>query len=313
MHKIILASIAASLLAVACTSGENNGKVTGNPVPVNSFGAAYANAVCDAIVPCCQENGFENDVAKCKSTAAETQAKLDEYLAKTPSLHYDAQKAGNCLAQYHSIAAACGKSEASVEDTVDCNTFLYGDVQLGGQCDDSVVCAPVAGGQTSCYSTTNDGASDAGVCVTYIVGDVGSNCGQPENNTVASCDAKDDSLFCDYETKKCAKRVAVGDTCSTSNGNSCVEGSYCDYNAKVCKKSNVVSGEADCTAIGNACDENSACDYKERKCVAKKAVGAACEPDNDYALCEYGCDSTANKCRANKISAKQCKEGVGLD
>jgi len=81
-------------------------------------------------------------------------------------------------------------------------------------------------------------------------------------------------VYCDSKTTACAKVSDVGGACETSNSYACVKTAICDFATKKCIDRLAVG--ADCSKNSGACADKSSCDSTTKKCVAGLADGAAC-------------------------------------
>ncbi len=306
---------------MACSSGSTSQKTaTGAPVPQAEAGQAYVDAICNSIAPCCQQNGFAYDQATCLANGPAFQAEFDKEVAKSVGKVYDAQKAGNCFAQLRVAVATCNpkSSDFDFEHSSECDGIFRGTVAPGGACTSSNECALAAGGEARCEKTSSSsGSPSTGRCIQLVPATEGVSCQSQTastENVFGDCTyTNSETFFCDSRTSKCAKRLAVGESCFDEAGNvlydGCLSSAFCNTVSKKCEAK--VGPGGDCSTGSTNCLKGSYCDSSSKKCVALKKGGEACASE-DGATCEHGCDTTTSKCRMNDISAKICA-GKDLD
>jgi hypothetical protein len=123
-------------------------------------------------------------------------------------------------------------------------------------------------GDTPCVAT-RDGNTTFGVG-SFTSGDAGAP-RPPAKGYV--CDLAN-KVFCDSKTDACTKIQEVGATCDTSNTRACVAGAYCDFATKKCLARLAVG--ADCSKSPSSCVEKSTCDTATKTCLAGLPDGSPC-------------------------------------
>lgn len=263
----LLPLLALSLSLAACKTGGNDesGEITAQPVPEDELPDATASAMCELIFGCSCENPGHADQPSCVENQT-GELSEDQLAAQAAGLTYDAQCAGNLVAQAE--AAGCA---TTLE--FDCNSFCaayHGDLALGSEC--TVV---------ETQSTWSDCAQGLwclnGTCedpcfVQEGLLGLGEQC-RDENGPLGTCDFSM-GLWCDFETETCIALPGVGEECY--GGEICGVGAYCDYS----------SGQGLCAAVpavGEACTyacaEGSYCDGvdgQEGTCVPLPGAGELC-------------------------------------
>jgi hypothetical protein len=232
---------------------------------VSAFLQQSVDANCAQYVPCCEAGGLQGGGAIC-------QALLLSLGSITPRPYFDAARATQCLAKLQaapscqasgfSFSFGSGLADEDADDNL-CDRVYENPAAApaGGTCTAEADCQMPDLGSVTCTK---------GVCLQRVPGQEGDAClrdldGDNLPATSAICQPKD-GLFCDSDTKLCAKRRPVG----------------------------------------GACDREGACESGRcaaGKCVARVADGAACTAD---AECLQGSWCTGGACAAQLPNGTAC-------
>jgi hypothetical protein len=132
----------------------------------------------------------------------------------------------------------------------------------------------------------------------------------------------------------CAQKIAIGQPCNFSTGDSCVDGASCTSagsgNGSGTCTADATPGNAGdpCGMANQTCGDNLTCDYTMKKCVAKGVAGATCQFSSDCqtplvctgsdftknvkGMCGNGSD-VGGMCTPNEGSESGCKSGLNCD
>ena len=272
-------------------SGSDGGAATVGPVSLDQYPQAFANALCDTIVPCCKAANLTYTESACKSAATD---EWTQSIAQSSGAHtrYDADAAGRCIAAIKNEVATCKQTtEAGDATLAACSSVFVGMIAVGGACTSSADCVAPA----SCQSDPNaTNFNAAGVCTAPGAG-VGASHAPAGAPCISSCDDTaggqgfcqnfspaaggvcyaSDGLFCAFETQVCAAFGKLGEVCSVQE-RGCVSGAYC--NAGTCA-AQIDSGP--CDMAQDACSPKSYCDLGQ--CFAKKQDHFGCTADGECA------------------------------
>ena len=301
------------------------------PIPRAELPDQLAAAYCDGLGSCCQASGFALDDARCQATL---KAQVAGNLPTTPTVGYDQNAAGNCVAALRTQLGRCGDIEDD-QALEACNRMFVGTLPEGAACTQSEECAAPPDGRASCYRSADDGA---GVCQVYRVmahGAVGQACtttctvqgtgecygsttvtsgsGGAANATASVACYTNDGLYCASGT--CQKMEPVGGPCQSYATTACVATAYCDTQAGLCQAKLAVG--ADCSSA-DSCVDGAYCATSGR-CEAQKADNLPCQ---SYRECRGYCDlgeSTSNGVCAGgdsstfQVTARVCTETFGME
>jgi hypothetical protein len=224
------------------------------PVSQGNFVSQLSQAMCGGISGCCQQAGFGYNRSNCETILNGLYGGVLQDV--TSSADFDEQLAGDCIAQVRADSSSCnftnfgGDSCATVFSSATANSRKRGEA-----CGQSCV---RSGSGTSCYVEGND----PGECY------------------------REDGLYCDSTTSQCARLVADGDQCSTSQA--CSTG-YCVSTVCVPK----LPKGSDCGFDDTACEDGLVCEFSSGQCMPKGKVGADCIFDGD---CESDYCDTDGTC-----------------
>jgi hypothetical protein len=254
------------------------------PISQDDLPGAVASIECDSLGSCCSLASFVFDSTNCHATeTAQLKAELTDML--TPAVHYDAQAAGDCLAELKG-RTLCG-STRSADDIPACDRIFTGTLATGQACTMSAECTPPG-------FCNRDVTTEQGVCapagVAPVRGKLGDNCsttcddptscrvdvaGDPSAAAPVAC-YRSDSLYCDIT---CQKFKALGEVCNASDG--CQAGLFCDFDSAICTAPH---------PNGAVCSGDYQC--QSHKCSADPSTGA---------------DGT---CSITSVTAQQCANGT---
>jgi len=236
-------------IAVACGlfGGCKSDPTDAEPLSQNDLPGAVANLVCDSLGGCCSSAKLVFDSTNCHAAeSAQLRAKLNDML--TSAVKYDAQAAGDCVAELKKHVD-CGSTE-SADDIPACGRIFVGTVAAGDPCTDSAECA-----SNNAYCST-DSVTLEGTCVISVEhspvarGKAGDACeencenadscggyvapvpvtGEPvvSSGLPVAC-FRTDSLYCNGT---CQALRAIGETCADSSD--CKDGLFCDLDSSIC-------------------------------------------------------------------------------
>ncbi len=316
LNKTIFSAAASALFIAtalaACSSSTN----AAAPVAEADLALQAAHALCDSIQPCCAQVGYTYDAATCiANEQAVVQREITQEAGQGGT--YDANAAGNCVAQLRAQAAACADPPANTRSMSDCGPIYAGTKKVGDACTHTAECAANAEGSVTCTTTTvlngpgGGGGSSSAMCVLYKkVAAKGDPCGGsssgPPATIQADCEGNDSPLYCDYTgTHTCVDRLAIGQSCQ---GQGCVVGAFC--NNGTCT-ANLAAG-ATCQygncATGLYCNVASV-SSGTGTCDPQKKAGEACTGGLSNSCATGSC--SMGKCSAGSLaSANACKGDV---
>ena len=278
LARTVAFGIFTTACVMACSSG---GSGTGSASSAQSFVQQY----CALTSGCCEKQGKKPDQLKCEQF----------YTVFTAQAAYDPIKGQQCLDASRADATLCEGSsdatDAACEGVFEQSGAAAGSKQPGEDCEDDDECASSNDGDVDCSFRSSNGATirkcqvqvrakENDDCVgDKRVGDSFTSGGSSELDRVGIC-WEADGLYCDFQSKKCVKRVAVGDPCQSFSVQ-CVTGARCDTTDRVCVALKG-SGET-CTPSESTfdaeCQEKLYCSESTSKCTPVLAAGAACTKD----------------------------------
>lgn len=291
-------AIFAAAIVVACSSGGGGGGA--------SNASAFITSFCDSLGTCCTKFDKTYNQKKC----------VDFYNAVLGTATYNAANGESCLAKTRAAQGNADFCENGAEDDEICKKVFEkagasgGTKQPGELCSSDAECASQADGDVNCsIFFANDATTKK--CQVYLRAKEGDGCvgGKDEDDSITTSGSDEaprigicwvaDSLYCDGKTKKCAKLIADGESCSSSFGtNPCQKTSRCDFKTSMCTRI-LADGEA-CTpntsSSDNPCGEKSYCDGTS-KCVPALKRGAPCTKQDECggASCSGGkCGGSSN-------------------
>ena len=246
------------------------------PVPFDQVTNEFANTSCAGFGTCCQSKGFAFDSSACIANLQQ----VDLSALCAPPHVYDAQAAGECLADMQAVLGSCGElSQLSPA----CGRMCTGTVAPGGTCTTIFDCAASSVGTPACLIQLADNSAP-NACIVNVHAHAGDACNQtcvdsqnggglvcsgaPGSSTQLECYASD-GLYCAPD-RACRPLVAPGGGCADQPA--CQAGSYCDLTSSTCVP-HVATGapcpkQVECGTT-DYCDDNNTC-------APKKAAGAAC-------------------------------------
>lgn len=242
----------------ACGKSAGNGAVSQQEWP-----GKVAALQCESLSACCSQQGFAFDTAGCKSLITEqVQEELDDELR--PSVAYDAEAAGECLA---SVRVACGDFVG--DNSSACGRILVGSLSPGEACISSTQCRPPEQGSAYCD----------GVCV--------ASGPAPHGKLGQAC-----SFTCQGDDGECSDSPSVGGApplvaCYTREGFYCAFGGGAELPdncqplvpvGQPCSGTDLCAEDAFC-ATGGLCTllfaDGAACDVQEQ-CQSGTCRGSVC-------------------------------------
>lgn len=293
-----LVALGSLSLAGGCSGSTTDGGGS-TPVPADQFVTRFIDAVCNNIGSCCQQSGFAYDAAGCKALG---QAEFKQPVSESPSVVYDPNAAGDCIAAVQKAATSCGAFDF---DSSACEAILKGTLQAGAVCASSEECADPAGGNAYCDVPLD---ATSGKCVVETRGKSGESCGSTctdhgdgssdcmgstQWTGQASCYVND-GLYCNGT---CQPVIPVGQPCEVDG---CAMGAYCQAGTCTAFPS---AGEP--CADGYLCGDASYCD-PGGTCQSEKAKGQSCASDEECST--HRCD--AGLCSTDTIVSKELCSGT---
>lgn len=254
----------------------------GKSIPLGDLGDALEKALCDMAIDC----GTIADRAECTGDLDTRQIEASVMAGK---IRYDGALAARCL---DAFSRAC--SVPFVDDD-SCDAVFMGTLPLGGACLSNAECASARCDTSACDV---DAACCRGTCIeARPTIPVGGKCAVAD----ATC-AK--GSYCDYVTPsadsvcKLIESKPEGQACDGARA--CAAGLFCNDETKVCARfpkrgEACVPDQYNCPYASDYCDEGTLV------CTPKKAVGQPCQGFLD-------CVNTA-ECSEAKVCVARAKEG----
>ncbi len=227
---------------------------------------------------------------------------------------YDAQAAGDCMADIQLTLSSCGNTGVQVPV---CASMCTGTAAPGASCAMNWDCASSDAGTAVCELAMGD-TSATNSCKLEVHATVGDSCNQtcaassdgngtictylnaPSTSVDLECYVSD-GLYCAPDAI-CRPLVGPGGSCT--NQTACQAGYYCDLTSSTCVP-NVAAGAACPRQV--ECSSNDYCD-NNNTCAPKKVAGAACS--GTIGECERGrCDTSTLVCVAGgalTVTAQSC-------
>ena len=276
------AAAATLFVALASCGGSSEGTPgAAKPIAIEDFAKALADAVCGNVGPCCGNAGYPFDSNACHAKSRE---QIGTFVRESnvEGTVYDADAAGQCAAEYASVARACGDTQ-SVDAT--CRKVFRGTRMAGESCSSNVQCESgecgLENGQAKCDGKSDrvhrmKGESCEGTCTVnddkseYCRGPIPPGGGDPFERR--GC-YTNDGLICGPDFI-CHTAPAFGEACFV--GFPCAGDSFCEAGTCARKRATGSCGEA-----SDACDSSAFCDLTSRECRAKKSDGEACSSSGE--------------------------------
>ncbi len=266
---------------------------------VAAFAAAYADALCSNIGPCCQAASFAYDAAACTSKVASNIAGVVlSFTAADGGGTLRQDRAARLVASIARQASTCSdlnQSSAEATDFVRDLITLFaptGTAATGAACAMENDCADAPGAAPRCLY---------GRCVAHLPATDGSPCDAQSSTTVGDCTARligtPGTFWCDDTLGTCQALGPLGSACSKTAA--CAPGTRCT--AGVCS-SLAAMGEpcaarSDC-AHGLACVRGA---QGSRACASAKVGGAPCKDSDECA--SFSC--SMGICAASSLSTRE--------
>lgn len=234
--------------------------------------SGFADRICAVYAPCCAKAGLAGPQSSCRMM----------YGSVHPT---DQALADQCLSDMEAQAQDPKFCDFELDEPESCQKAFPdgsgGTKQPGETCSEDEDCA----GDAHC-----DGfGSEPGKCAVFVVVPEGAACigekkgsgkswsGDPQNDQITLCNYND-GLVCN--TGKCAKRAAVGGSCS--NASDCVDEAYCKSGACVARQT---AGSA-CSGFGDECTLDTYCVDSSKTCEPRRPDGETCT-EGDQCLSDY--------------------------
>jgi hypothetical protein len=264
-------------------------------VPWQQFADNQVDAYCDSIEPCCASAGFPYDADACRRAGILRTRPLVESNVMTPGVQYDADAAGQCIAETRT--QACPFSAGAHASA--CDRVFVGQKQPGEECSTMIQCARPSTGWVVCAADPNfvctffadltaaPRATNGETCITTCEerttnGETSKSCTFSKTSVGSAC-YRNDGLNCLGGT--CKPRAMLGESCLATWD--CVSGAYCErdliLDAATCTP--LVGSGGDCSR-GRSCENSTYCDG--RTCRPVKVTGESCR--SDYECSAAPCD-----------------------
>ena len=201
------------LAAAGCARTSSPGSSSSSgPVPLNQLDSEYAQAFCTGYGNCCGSKGFAFNLATCIANV-QSQINLSAICA-SPHV-YDAQAAGDCMADIQSTLSSCGNTGVQVPV---CASMCTGTAAPGASCAMNWDCASSDAGTAVCELAMGD-TSATNSCKLEVHATVGDSCNQ-------TCAASSDGngTICTYLN---APSTSVDLECYVSDGLYCAPDAIC--------------------------------------------------------------------------------------
>jgi len=285
-------------LALVCAMSGGCKSGTGDdagPISQDQLPSELAKVICDSIGSCCSAAHYTFDSTNCSgSQAAELKGRLG--LPAPAAVQYDAQAAGDCVAQLKT-SIHCGNVETA-NDIAACGRILVGTLAVGqpctgqNECKDPGYCnlqlTPTGEEQGTCMAPGSDNS------VTLTRGGTGAACSVSCASEVDCQSFIPPSLPGGDPNQPPANQVA----CYRSDG------LYCG-GMGTCQSLGAIG--ADCTAL-DGCKDGLFCDRNSSRCTAPHPNGASCSDDSE---CQSrSCSQDTNTCASSSVTAMQCANGI---
>lgn len=298
MARALLGLCGLAALPFFTTAGGCSSSATKNPpVAVADFPTAYADALCGPAATCCAALGGTFDPAKCRDAASQESRYLNN---APPGSTYDAQAAGDCVAQVSAQYGSCPASLLAPPSNTDRCQLYTGTAKLGESCANKLCARTSEKGPLMCEPYT-------GVCTAVVVAATGAPCcvALPYGNTTCRNEqggvlplCSNTSSFCDPNSLVCVAPLNDGVTCDPRYGASapCRSGSYCSVQP---------TGPALCAPLPGAgapcaqggCASGLSCDQASKTCTTPLAYGAPCDGSTTGGGCGNGLRCSNGTCR----------------
>jgi hypothetical protein len=279
----------------ACGGNASSGHAA--PVPESQATDSAVAAYCSGMQTCCSSKGFTFGASACDSNL---HSEFGSAVCSAGSV-YNAQAAGDCLAQLQAALANCSLDFAAAPA---CNDVCVGTVPAGSPCTNDTDCAKPAGQDVRCSVASS--SSTTSICIVTPRGTAGSACnstcttspngggcsvmgaaiGSPGPTGDAVC-FTNDGLYCSTTDFTCHTLAAVGGDCTGYDG--CVSGAYCDTSVSKCTAKAPAGGAC---PLGIECADGTYCSSSQ-VCATRKANGQPCSSSSE---CLGYCDLSTNTC-----------------
>lgn len=268
----------------ACSGGGSGGvgttTVHGTPIAWGDLASELARQECNALGNCCRAAGYGYDAAACEALLIQQFKGIPS--PNDPSVAYDSQAAGDCVATIVAGLSSCRETDGSPDV---CDRVFNGRLPAGASCSSDEQCA----------GSSNDGADcSEGTCIVMPRGHLGDACGSTctelgggsrsctsstSTGGTARC-FRNDGLYCDGGGH-CASLLADGAACSYDE---CALTSFCDAGTCAAKRGlDQACSSSDSCAVGF-------CDEATSVCTPPRGLSQPCNYDSECASDSCGGD-----------------------
>ena len=287
-----------------------DGGESGGDFPIESFAAAFADALCNNIGPCCQQEGFVYDAVTCRAKTAFVLGGEAVQMQKK-GIPYDPKGARACVEVVASLARSCSSDDTEAAYHAACGRVYAGHQPEGANCTSGFQCAskdcvrPSGGGPQLCggsnapqHGKPGDGCS--ATCFRNSASGIVNCMPLDFGATISGVQCfGDEWLFCDRATRTCALQPDIGEPCDVAHA--CRSDAFCEDGLCAAKRT---SGS--CGPEFNGCASSAFCSTgTPRECQPRRDRGAACGFDDQ---CAATTECAANTCRGVTLANKDtCK------
>lgn len=279
-----------------CKSGSSDEEAVA-PITQDQLPAELAKLICDSLGGCCSSAQLIFDSTNCRANEA---ADMKAYfgLPVPASVRYDAQAAGDCVAQLKA-GMHCGDVQTATNVPA-CARITVGNLPAGQPCNSSGECAPPG----FCGLTAGADGQEIPACVGVDAASLPTHGATGEACTVSCIDPSD-----------CLGRLALP---FPADPNQPVQPEVACYriDGLYCARS-PITGAATCQSLGalgadcfggDGCQDDLFCDPNTTRCTAPHPSGASCQYGGE---CQSrSCSDTTHTCNNTSVTAQQCANGM---
>lgn len=296
------------VVALGCSGGsKGSGGGSEPPLAKEEYLASFHRAYCDAVGPCCVDQGIAYDRETCFQNAQLSGGVLPAL--QDPAYAYDASAARRCLNSFKARVAACKPYDESEPDA-GCDEVFEGTLADGefcgypdqcrsGRCDTNT---GKCGGPAPAARVAAGGACD-GECYSTPQGPWCRNSRDGSKLSTAAC-YEEDELYCRFDSDSadlgapgaCTRLPKLGEDC---RGAVCAEG-YCELTTYLCT-TRYSSGPC---AMMEACAVGTSCIG-----LAPEVPGECKPPLADGMPCTRPSDCQSGACRGGTDAQSLCGKG----
>jgi len=284
-------------LVCALSGGCKSGTDDAGPISQDQLPTELAKVVCDSLGSCCSAAQHTFDSTNCGGSQA-AELKLELHLPASAAVQYDAQAAGDCVAQLKT-RIHCGNT-AAADEIPACGRILVGTLAVGQPCAGPNECKEPG----YCNSQFTPTGEEQGTCMAPGSGSDNSVT-LTRGGTGAACSV---SCFSDVDCQAFGPPIFQGGDPNQQPANQVAcyrsDGLYCG-GMGTCQSLGGIG--ADCTAL-DGCKDGLFCDGNSSRCTAPHPNGASCS--NNSECQSQSCSQDTNTCASSSVTAMQCANGM---